>query len=59
MFTLEDELQPTQIGLMKNLLWDVLQISWPNIKVLFCDKPIQDITMALKDKLRVCKTIAT
>ena len=28
MLTVEGELKPTQIRLLENLLWDILQINW-------------------------------
>ena len=56
MFTMDGELMSTQIGIIKHLIWDGLQINGYDVMVLNQDKPIhilQSIFIPLMDKLRV------
>ena len=62
MSTVDAEQWHTQIGLIKNLLLNVLQINWHNIMLLHQYKQVhvpQYISIALKDKLRMWKAIVT
>ena len=60
LFSIEDELLHTQIGLIKHLYWDDMQTNRQNVKIVHQGKPWhipQDITIKLADNLRVCKLL--